>query len=44
MSEKYPYHQKLDKTFSKKLTIYLTIYTTLLVILILYIAKLIFAS
>lgn len=44
MAQKYDYHAKIARTFSKKLTVYLTIYTVLLVALVLYIAKLIFVS
>jgi hypothetical protein len=44
MTQKYPYHARIARTFSKKLTIYLTIYTVLIVALVLYIAKLIFVS
>ena len=44
MTQKYPYHPRINRTFSKKLTVYLTIYTVLLVALVLYVAKLIFVS
>lgn len=44
MTQKYPYHIKLSRTFSNKLTVYLTIYTALLVALVLYIARLIFVG
>lgn len=42
MTQKYPYHIKLNRTFSNKLIIYLTIYTVLIITLVLLIVRMLF--